>query len=85
MAMAVTQVRLPEGLVKEIDNLVKKGFYATKSDVVRDAVRRLALEKMVGIIPNKGDSVREVRKIRKNLSRELKNPEDVKELNKLIN
>ena len=84
MGMAVTQVRLPEGLEKELDVLVASGFYATKSDAVRDAVRRLVLDKMVGIIPNIGDSVKEVREIRKKLSKEIKSPEDLEELNKLV-
>jgi len=70
MEMAVTQVRLPEGLIKEIDKLVNKGFYTNKSDVIRDAIRKLVLEKQIGSIPNTGDSVKEVRKIRKKLSKE---------------
>ena len=70
MEMAVTQVRLPEGLITEIDKLVNKGFYTNKSDVIRDAIRKLVLEKQIGSIPNTGDSVKEVRKIRKKLSKE---------------
>lgn len=70
MTMTVAQVRLPEGLEKEIGVLVERGFYATKSDAIRDAVRRLVLDKMVGIVPKTGDSVKEIRKIRNNLSKE---------------
>ncbi len=83
MTMSVTQVRLPEGLEKELDILVKRGFYATKSDAVRDAVRRLVLDKMVGIIPDTGDSVKEIRELRKKLSKKIKSYKDIKELNKL--
>lgn len=83
MTMSVTQVRLPEGLEKEVDVLVKRGFYANKSDAIRDAIRRLVLDKMVGIIPNKGDSVKEIREIRKKLSKEIKSFKDVEEINKL--
>ena len=68
--MAVTQVRLPEGLITEIDKLVEKGFYTNKSDVIRDAIRKLVLEKQIGSIPGTGDSVKEIRKIRKKLSKE---------------
>ena len=64
MTMAVTQVRLPEGLIKEMDKLVDKGIYTNKSDVVRDALRRLILEKQIGSIPNTGDSVKEIREIK---------------------
>lgn len=83
MTMAVTQVRLPKGLIKEIDELVKEGLYASKSDVVRNAVRKLILEKQIGSIPNTGDSVKEVRAIRKELSKQIKNFKDVEEINKL--
>ncbi len=68
--MAVTQVRLPGGLIIEIDKLVDKGFYTNKSDVIRDAIRKLVLEKQIGSIPDTGDSVKEVREIRKKLSKE---------------
>jgi len=70
MEMAVTQVRLPKGLIIEIDKLVGRGFYTNKSDVIRDAIRKLVLEKQIGSIPNTGDSVKEVRDIRKKLSKE---------------
>ncbi len=70
MTLAVTQVRLPEGLIEEVDKLVKKGLYTSKSDVIRDALRKLILEKQIGSIPNTGDSVKEIREIRKKLSKE---------------
>ena len=79
MVMSVTQVRLPEGLVREVNALVKKGLYTNKSDVVRDALRKLILEKQVGSIPHTGDSVQEIRKIRKRLSKEKL---DLKEINR---
>ena len=80
--MAVTQVRLPEGLITEIDKLVDKGFYTNKSDVIRDAIRKLVLEKQIGSIPDTGDSVREVREIRKKLSKEKFNLNEINQLNK---
>jgi Arc/MetJ-type ribon-helix-helix transcriptional regulator len=80
MTMSVTQVRLPEGLDKELDVLVKTGIYTNKSDVIRDALRRLILEKQIGSMPNTGDSVKEVREIRKKLSKEKF---DLDEINKL--
>lgn len=71
---------MPEGLLKKIDNLVEKGIYSNKSDVVRDAVRRLVLEKQIGSIPDTGDSVKEIRELRKRLSREKT---DLKRINRL--
>jgi Arc/MetJ-type ribon-helix-helix transcriptional regulator len=82
--MSVIQARLPQGLVNEIDTLVKNGLYNNRSDVVRDAVRRLAIKRMIGIIPNTRDSVKEIREIRKKLSKEIKNFSDIEEINKLI-
>lgn len=80
MTMDLIQVRLPEGLITEIDVLVQKGFYSSKSDVIRDAIRRLILEKQIGSIPNTGDSVQEVRALRKKLSKKDIN---LREMNKL--
>lgn len=85
--MEVVQARLPETLVNDIDDLVKKKKYHNRSDVIRDAVRRLTarerIHSMVGIIPNTGDSVKEVREIRKKLSKEIKSYADLEEINKL--
>ncbi len=82
MEMAVTQVRLPEGLIIEIDKLVDKGFYTNKSDVIRDAIRKLVLEKQIASIPDTGDSVKEIRGIRKKLSKEKFNLNEINQLNK---
>ena len=68
--MEVTQVRLPTGIVKEVDNLIHSGLYTNKSDVVRDALRRLILEQQAGSIKNTGDSVKEIKELRKKLSKE---------------
>lgn len=82
MTMAVAQVRLPEGLMQEVDELVSKGLYTNKSDVIRDAIRKLILEKQIGSVPNTGDSVREIRGIRKRLSKNF-SLKDLKEVNAL--
>ena len=82
MAMSITQVRLPEGITKEMDKLVEKGLYTNKSDVVRDALRKLVLEKQIGSIPNTGDSVKEIREIRKILSKDIKSFKDLEKINK---
>ena len=70
MMETVIQVRLPKAIVKEIEMLVEKGFYSNKSEVMRDAARRLFIEKHIGIIPNTGDSVKEIRELRKRLTKE---------------
>ena len=78
--MDTIQVRLSHGLVKKIDNLVQTGVYSSRSDVLRDAVRRLVLDKLIGILPDIGDSVKDIRKIRTKLSKEKF---DLDEINKL--
>jgi Arc/MetJ-type ribon-helix-helix transcriptional regulator len=80
MVMDTLQIRLNHGLVKLIDSLVNKGVYSNRSDVIRDAVRRFVWEKEVGTIPNKGDSVEQIKKIRAVLS---KQPIDLDEINNL--
>jgi len=69
MQTTITQIRFPKKQLYKIDEIVKKGMYANKSDFVRDAVRRLIWNLEVGTIKNTGDSVKEVRKIRQILSK----------------
>ncbi|HIG92915.1 MAG TPA: ribbon-helix-helix domain-containing protein [Candidatus Nanoarchaeia archaeon] len=80
MVMDTLQVRLSPGIVEKVDDLVETGIYANRSDVIRDAVRRLILDKLVGIIPNTGDSVKEVKEMRKKLSKEKFNLEAINKL-----
>ena len=87
MVMDTLQIRLGHGLVELIDSLVKKGIYSSRSDFIRDAVRKQMalnnLDRMVGIIPNTGDSVEEVRDIRRKLSKEIKSFKDVEKINRM--
>ncbi|HLD83872.1 MAG TPA: ribbon-helix-helix domain-containing protein [archaeon] len=39
--MATVQIRLTKKQVTEIDELVEKGVYPSRSETVRDAVRKL--------------------------------------------
>ena len=80
MVMDTIQVRLGPGLVKKIDLLVDTGVYSSRSDVLRDAVRRLVLDKLIGLISDEEDSVAQVKNLRKRLSKEKF---DLNEINKL--
>ncbi len=80
MVMDTIQVRLSHGIIKRIDELVATGVYSSRSDVLRDAVRRLVLDKLVGILQSKEDSVKEVKALRRKLSKEKI---DLEEINKL--
>ncbi len=74
MVMDTIQIRLSKGQITKLDDLVKTGMYSSRADVIRDSVRRLIIDRstaaMVGIAPNTGDSVKEVRELRKKLSKE---------------
>jgi hypothetical protein len=82
MVMDTLQIRLSSGLVKMIDSLVQEGIYSNRSDAIRDAVRRSFWHSQVGTIPNTGDSVKEVRKIRRQLSKQIKSYKDIEKINK---
>ncbi len=80
MVMETMQIRINQGLVQRIDALIKTGIYANRSDAIRDAVRRLVLNEMVGIIQDKNNSVEQVRKAREKLSKEKFNLEEINSL-----
>jgi Arc/MetJ-type ribon-helix-helix transcriptional regulator len=79
MVMDTLQIRMNKELLKRIDSLVRTGVYSNRSDVIRDAVRRFVWEKEVGSVKNNNkNSVKEVKDIRKKLSKE---PICIKEIN----
>lgn len=80
MVMDTLQIRVNKKLVKLIDSLVKSGVYSNRADVIRDAIRRFVWEKEIGSISKKGNSVQVVRNIRKKLSKEKL---DLNEINNL--
>ncbi len=80
MVMDTIQVRLSHGIIERIDQLVETGVYSSRSDVLRDAVRRLVLDKLIGILQSKEDSVKEVKALRRKLSKEKI---DLDKINKL--
>lgn len=81
MVMETMQIRMNPGLIQRLDILVKTGIYANRSDAIRDAVRRLILNEMVGIMEGKEDSIKQVKNIRTNLSNQEFN---LNEINRLI-
>jgi Arc/MetJ-type ribon-helix-helix transcriptional regulator len=83
MTMSVLQVRLPDGVVNAVDTMVGSGLYASRSDVIRDAIRKLILSKQIGSVPNVGESVKQTRDVRRKLSNSIKKFEDVDRINKL--
>tara|TARA_Y100000310_G_scaffold334528_1_gene414530 strand:- start:1012 stop:1230 length:219 start_codon:yes stop_codon:yes gene_type:complete len=69
MVMETVQIRLSKGIIERIDTLIKDDLYSSRSEVIRDAVRRMTLKLQIGSIPNTGDSVKEVRKFRNKISK----------------
>ena len=80
MVMDTLQIRLSHGLVERIDSLVELGIYSNRSDAIRDAVRRLVLDKIIGIAKDTRDSVKEIKDIRKRLSKEKFNLQKIDKL-----
>lgn len=69
MVMDTLQIRLSRSIVEMIDNLVRSGIYSSRSDAIRDAVRRFVWHNEVGTVSKKGQAVEMVRKARKELSK----------------
>ena len=80
MTMETMQIRMNKELIQRVDTLVKTGIYSNRSDAIRDAVRRLILNDLVGILSNNENSVKQIQSMRKKLSKEKFN---LKEINKL--
>jgi Arc/MetJ-type ribon-helix-helix transcriptional regulator len=53
MKTAVLPLRLPKKLLEEIDYLVKAGLYESRSEAIRDAVRRLIESRRLLLEPYK--------------------------------
>ena len=69
MVMETVQIRLSKGIIERIDTLIKDDLYSSRSEVIRDAVRRMTLKLQIGSIPNTGNSVKEVREFRNKISK----------------
>ena len=80
MVMDTMQIRLSKGLVSRIDRLVDEGLYANRADVIRDGVRRLLFNDLIGILPDTKDSVKEIRLLRNKLSAQKIDLEDINKL-----
>ena len=81
MVMETLQIRLPKNMLLGIDKTVKDGMYSSRSDFIRDLIRRHYLSKLIGIIPDTGDSVKEIRAIRNKLSKKIKSFADIEKIN----
>ena len=46
MVMDTLQIRLSHGLIEKIDDAVKSGMYHSRSEFIREAVRKVLMEGM---------------------------------------
>jgi Arc/MetJ-type ribon-helix-helix transcriptional regulator len=83
MVMDTLQIRISHETLDRIDRFIKTGEYSSRSDVIRDAVRRFVWDKEVGTISYKGNAVKAVRQARKVLSKENMALDDINNLTKL--
>lgn len=79
--MNTLQIRITQGLLQRVDSLIDNELYSSRSDVIRDALRRFLEDafwkSQIGSIPNTGDSVKEIRELRKKLSKEPINLDEI--------
>ncbi|GAB6101296.1 ribbon-helix-helix domain-containing protein [Thermococcus atlanticus] len=47
--MKIISVQLPQGLINAMDQLVKKGVYPSRSEVIREAVRELLKKELYAL------------------------------------
>lgn len=81
MAINALQINLDSSILFKVDSLVKSGIYPNRSRLIADALRSFILDRFMGIIPNNGDSVEEIRIIREKLSKENFNLEEINKFN----
>ncbi len=71
--METFQVRLTGDLIKMVDKLVEQGIYSSRSEAVRDAVRKLVVESEIGSLAEKKlekTSVELVKEVREKIWKE---------------
>lgn len=66
MVMEIVQIRLTKGLIEEIQRLVDRDIYSSVSEAVRDAVRRMVLNKEEKMV------IPEASGVQKKLEKEIK-------------
>ena len=73
LAMETLQIRLTGDLIRMVDRLVEQGIYSSRSEAVRDAVRKLVVESEIGSLAEKKaekTSVELVKEVRQKIWKE---------------
>jgi len=79
----VLPLRLPKKLVEELDYLVKAGLYESRSEALRDAVRRLIESRTLLLEPHRYYRLRVEEAVASSKSARLGPEEVVEELRKI--
>ena len=74
-----TSVDIPEGLEKALEDELERGYYASKSDLIRDALRKLLEErKMLERKKLSEETIESINKARKQQKEDYKSLEEIK-------
>lgn len=74
-----TSVDIPEGLEKALEDELERGYYASKSDLIRDALRKLLEERQMlerKKLPE--ETIESINKARKQQKEDYKSLEEIK-------
>ncbi|MBW2995297.1 ribbon-helix-helix domain-containing protein [Candidatus Woesearchaeota archaeon] len=87
--MEIVSFKVQGSILKRIDGLLRPLHFNNRTEFIREAIREKINKiekdfwhKQVGTIPNTGNSVKEIRRIRKILSKQIKSAEDLEKINK---
>lgn len=83
MKTVVLPLRLPTKLLEEIDYLVKAGLYESRSEALRDAVRRLIESRRLLLEPHRYYRLRVEEAVASSKPSQLSPDETIEELRKI--
>lgn len=83
METTTLPLRLPRKLLSEVDLLVKAGLYETRSEAIRDSIRRLIEAKKLLLEPHRYYRIRVEEALRASKRRPRKADETIEELRKI--
>lgn len=76
-------LRLPKKLISEVDLLVKAGLYETRSEAIRDSIRRLIEAKRLLLEPHHYYRIRVEEALKESKRKPLEADETIEELRKI--
>jgi len=83
METVTLPLRLPKKLISEVDLLVKAGLYETRSEAIRDSIRRLIEAKRLLLEPHHYYGIRVEEALKESKRKPLEADETIEELRKI--